>query len=84
MIGTNNVYLLPLVARLGYQWTDLTPVAVAEDDFILWTYQAAPWADAAAFADLKKDATGMRFGGSQSKDVDQTLSLLLGKRVGGN
>lgn len=58
VIGTNNVYLLPLVARLGYQWTDLTPVAaVAEDDFILWTYQAAPWADAAAFlADLKKDA----------------------------
>ena len=85
VIGTNNVYLLPLVARLGYQWTDLTPVAaVAEDDFILWTYQAAPWADAAAFlADLKKDATGMRFGGSQSKDVDQTLSLLLGKQVGG-
>lgn len=35
VIGTNNVYLLPLVARLGYQWTDLTPVAaVAEDDFI--------------------------------------------------
>ncbi|VFT07426.1 tricarboxylate transporter [Pseudomonas aeruginosa] len=57
---------------------------MAEDDFILWTYQAAPWADAAAFlADLKKDATGMRFGGSQSKDVDQTLSLLLGKQVGG-
>ncbi|MGZ3013726.1 tripartite tricarboxylate transporter substrate-binding protein, partial [Pseudomonas aeruginosa] len=85
VIGTNNVYLLPLVARLGYQWTDLTPVAaVAEDDFILWTYQAAPWADAAAFlADLKKDAAGMRFGGSQSKDVDQTLSLLLGKQVGG-
>ncbi|HEJ5723405.1 TPA: tripartite tricarboxylate transporter substrate binding protein [Pseudomonas aeruginosa] len=85
VIGTNNVYLLPLVARLGYQWTDLTPVAaVAEDDFILWPYQAAPWADAAAFlADLKKDATGMRFGGSQSKDVDQTLSLLLGKQVGG-
>lgn len=24
VIGTNNVYLLPLVARLGYQWTDLT------------------------------------------------------------
>lgn len=84
VIGTNNVYLLPLVAKLGYQWTDLTPVAaVAEDDFILWTYQGSPWKDAAAFkADLAKNAANMRVGGSQSKDVDQTLSLLLGQQAG--
>ncbi|SDH51486.1 Tripartite-type tricarboxylate transporter, receptor component TctC [Pseudomonas flavescens] len=84
VIGTNNVYLLPLVARLGYQWTDLTPVAaVAEDDFILWTYAGSPWQDAAAFkADLAKNAAKMRIGGSQSKDVDQTLTLLLGQQVG--
>ncbi|CAD5110019.1 Bug family tripartite tricarboxylate transporter substrate binding protein [Zestomonas carbonaria] len=84
VIGTNNVYLLPLVARLGYQWTDLTPVAaVAEDDFILWTYQDSPWADAAAFYnDLPKSAAKMRIGGSQSKDVDQTLTLLLGQQAG--
>lgn len=31
VIGTNNVYLLPLVARLGYQWTDLTPVAAVAE-----------------------------------------------------
>ncbi|MCY1279584.1 Tripartite tricarboxylate transporter family receptor [compost metagenome] len=84
VIGTNNVYLLPLVAKLGYQWTDLTPVAaVAEDDFILWTYQGAPWVDARAFnADLAANATKMRIGGSQSKDVDQTLTLLIGKQSG--
>jgi tripartite-type tricarboxylate transporter receptor subunit TctC len=79
VIGTNNVYLLPLVAKLGYQWTDLTPVAaVAEDDFILWTYQDAPWQDAKAYyAQIKADPAKMRMGGSQSKDVDQTLTLLL-------
>ncbi|MDQ7983875.1 tripartite tricarboxylate transporter substrate binding protein [Pseudomonas sp. G34] len=84
VIGTNNVYLLPLVAKLGYQWTDLTPVAaVAEDDFILWTYQGAPWKDAASFKTaLAKNAAKMRIGGSQSKDVDQTLSLLLGQQAG--
>lgn len=83
VIGTNNVYLLPLVAKLGYQWTDLTPVAaVAEDDFILWTYQDAPWADAAAFKGALADGGKLRFGGSQSKDVDQTLALLIGKQVG--
>ncbi|MHC6227420.1 Bug family tripartite tricarboxylate transporter substrate binding protein [Pseudomonas sp. X10] len=84
VIGTNNVYLLPLVAKLGYQWTDLTPVAaVAEDDFILWTYQDAPWADATAFnAELSKNPEKLRIGGSQSKDVDQTLTLMLAKQAG--
>ncbi|WP_290447253.1 tripartite tricarboxylate transporter substrate binding protein [Pseudomonas sp. 21LCFQ010] len=83
VIGTNNIYLLPLVAKLGYQWTDLTPVAaVAEDDFILWTYQDSPWKDAAAFkAALAQDPAKMRIGGSQSKDVDQTLTLLLGQQT---
>lgn len=84
VIGTNNVYLLPLVARLGYQWTDLTPVAaVAEDDFILWTYQDSPWKDAKTYYEhIKSDPAKMRMGGSQSKDVDQTLTLLLNRSTG--
>lgn len=86
VIGTNNVYLLPLVAKLGYQWTDLTPVAaLAEDDFILWTYQGAPWKDAKAYYEtIKADPANMRMGGSQSKDVDQTLTLLLNQTTGTN
>lgn len=84
VIGTNNVYLLPLVAKMGYQWTDLTPVAaIAEDDFILWTYKDAPWQDAKAYYEaVKADPAKMRMGGSQSKDVDQTLTLLLNKTTG--
>ena len=84
VIGTNNVYLLPLVAKLGYQWTDLTPVAaVAEDDFILWTYPDAPWKDAKAYYEaVKADPAKLRMGGSQSKDVDQTLTLLLNQTNG--
>jgi tripartite-type tricarboxylate transporter receptor subunit TctC len=84
VIGTNNVYLLPLVAKLGYQWSDLTPVAaVAEDDFILWTYKDAPWKDAKAYYEaVKAEPTQMRMGGSQSKDVDQTLTLLLNQTTG--
>ncbi|NQD95145.1 tripartite tricarboxylate transporter substrate binding protein [Pseudomonas sp. CrR25] len=84
VIGTNNVYLLPLVAKLGYQWTDLTPVAaLAEDDFILWTYQDAPWQDAKAYVEqVKSQPAQMRMGGSQSKDVDQTLTLLLNQTSG--
>lgn len=84
VIGTNNIYLLPLVSKLGYQWQELTPVAaVAEDDFILWTYKDAPWKDAKGFYDaVKVDPSKLRMGGSQSKDVDQTLTLLLNKTTG--
>jgi tripartite-type tricarboxylate transporter receptor subunit TctC len=79
VIATNNIYLLPLVSKLGYEWQELTPVAaVAEDDFILWTYKDAPWKDAKSFYEaVKTDPSNMRMGGSQSKDVDQTLTLLL-------
>lgn len=79
VIATNNVYLLPLVSKLGYQWQELTPVAaLAEDDFILWSYKGAPWHDAKGFYDaVKADPGKLRMGGSQSKDVDQTLTLLL-------
>jgi tripartite-type tricarboxylate transporter receptor subunit TctC len=79
VIGTNNIYLLPLVSKLGYQWQELTPVAaVAEDDFILWSYKGAPWKDAKGFYEaVKADPSKLRMGGSQSKDVDQTLTLLL-------
>ena len=79
VIATNNVYLLPLVSKLGYQWQELTPVAaLAEDDFILWSYKGAPWPDAKGLYDaVKADPGKLRMGGSQSKDVDQTLTLLL-------
>lgn len=84
VIATNNVYLLPLTAKLGYQLADLTPVAaIAEDDFILWTYADTPWQDARGYLDaIKQDPAGKRMGGSQSKDVDQTLTLLLNRTEG--
>lgn len=82
VIGTNNIYLLPLVSKLGYQWQELTPVAaVAEDDFILWSYKGAPWKDAKGFYDaVKANPSKWRMGGSQSKDVDQTLTLMLNQK----
>ncbi|RJF95860.1 Bug family tripartite tricarboxylate transporter substrate binding protein [Noviherbaspirillum saxi] len=81
IVGTNNAYLLPLVSKLGYNWTELTPVAaVAQDDFILWTYAEAPYKTAKEYLDTaKSDPSKYRMGGSQSKDVDQTLTLLINK-----
>jgi tripartite-type tricarboxylate transporter receptor subunit TctC len=84
IVGTNNAYLLPLVAKLGYQWNELTPVAaVAQDDFLLWTPADAPYKTAKEFLDaVKADPSAFKMGGSQSKDVDQTLTLLINKTYG--
>lgn len=86
IIGTNNAYLLPLVANLGYQWTELTPVAaVAEDDFILWVNTASGFESAKEYLDaVKAEPSKYRMGGSQSKDVDQTLTLLINQAEGTN
>lgn len=84
IVGTNNAYLLPMVAKLGYQWTDLTPVAtVAQDDFILWTSAKLPFTSAKDYIEaVKADPSKYPMGGSQSKDVDQTLTMLLNKVEG--
>ncbi|UHL63210.1 tripartite tricarboxylate transporter substrate binding protein [Paralcaligenes sp. KSB-10] len=84
IVGTNNAYLLPLVAKLGYQWTDLTPVAmVAQDDFILWGPENSPFKTVKDYINAVK-ATPAKYpmGGSQSKDVDQTLTMLINKTEG--
>jgi tripartite-type tricarboxylate transporter receptor subunit TctC len=84
IVGTNNAYLLPLVSKIGYGWNELTPVAaVAQDDFILWVQGDAPYKTAKEYLDaVKADPSKYKMGGSQSKDVDQTLTLLINKVYG--
>jgi len=79
IFGTNNAYLLPYVARLGYKPSDLTPVAaLALDEFLLWVNGQAPYADAKAYVEaVKAKPGGFKMGGSQSKDTDQTLTSMI-------
>lgn len=73
--GTNNEWVLPMVAKMGYTAADLTPVALmAMDEFIVWVQPDAPYKTIMDLVDAAKKAPGsIRFGGSQSKDTDQTL-----------
>jgi tripartite-type tricarboxylate transporter receptor subunit TctC len=84
IVGTNNAYLLPLVTKLGYQWQELTPVAVlVQDEFILWTTADAPYKTATDYLDaVKADPSSFKMGGSQSKDADQTLTQLINQTYG--
>jgi putative tricarboxylic transport membrane protein len=84
IFGTNNAYLLPYVAKLGYKFSDLTPVAgLALDEFLLWVKGDAPYADAKAYLEaVKAKPMGFKMGGSQSKDTDQTLTSMIQDATG--
>ena len=84
IFGTNNAYLLPYVAKLGYKVSDLTPVAaLALDEFLLWVKGDAPYADAKSYLEaVKAKPMGFKMGGSQSKDTDQTLTSMIQDAAG--
>lgn len=79
IFGTNNAYLLPYVAKLGYKFSDLTPVAgLALDEFIIWVNGNSPYNDAKSYIDaVKAKPGGFKMAGSQSKDTDQTLTSMI-------
>ncbi len=75
ILGTSNEWQLPLVTRLGYKSEDLTPIAtLAVDEFVVWAQANGPYNTITDLVEAGKANPGkVRFGGSQSKDVDQTL-----------
>ena len=82
--GTNNEYLLPLVAKMGYAAEGFVPVAaMALDEFLIWVNANSPLKDATGFIEAARKGDGLRMGGSQSKDVDQTLTNMISEATGG-
>jgi tripartite-type tricarboxylate transporter receptor subunit TctC len=81
--GTNNEWLLPLVAKMGYTVEGFAPVAaMALDEFLVWVNVKSPIKDAKGFIDAAKKGEGLRAGGSQSKDTDQTLVSIISEATG--
>ncbi len=84
IFGTNNVYLLPHVAKLAYSVEDLQPVAaLALDEFLVWVKADSPYQTITDLVNAAKEAPGtIAFGGSQSKDTDETLVALIEQTTG--
>ncbi|MDS9469970.1 tripartite tricarboxylate transporter substrate binding protein [Paracoccus sp. MBLB3053] len=84
IFGTNNVYLLPHVAKLAYSVEDLQPVAaLAMDEFLVWVKADAPYKTVTDLIEAAKAEPGkIPFGGSQSKDTDETLVALIEQQTG--
>jgi putative tricarboxylic transport membrane protein len=82
VFGTSNAWNQPLVSKVAFKHTDLTPIAaMASDEFLLWVKQDSPFKTAKDYVEAAKTAE-FKMGGAQSKDTDETLTRLIEKAAG--
>jgi putative tricarboxylic transport membrane protein len=81
IFGTSNAWQQPIVSKVAFKDTDLTPVAaMAQDEFLLWVKQDAPYKTASEYLKAVAAKPGeFKMGGAQSKDTDEVLTRIIEK-----
>jgi putative tricarboxylic transport membrane protein len=84
LIAYSLIYMLPLSAKVPFNWRELTPISViAFDEFVLWVNAETPYKTVKDFADAAKAANPVfKMGGTGSKREDHVLTVLLEKKTG--
>ncbi|MBX9845910.1 MAG: tripartite tricarboxylate transporter substrate binding protein [Xanthobacteraceae bacterium] len=84
LIAYSLIYMLPLSAKIPFNWRDLTPVSViALDQFALWTNSGQPYKSVQDFVDAAKASSApFKMGGTGSKREDHILTVFLEKKTG--
>src|ERR1043166_6065515 len=84
LIAYSLIYMLPLSAKIPFNWRELSPVSViALDQFVLWTNTQLPYKTVKEFADAAKNANPpFKMGGTGSKREDHVLTVFLEKKTG--
>src|SRR5262245_52526469 len=84
LIAYSLIYMLPLSAKLPFNWRDLTPVSViALDQFVLWDNTTIPYKNVKEFVDAAKTANPpFKMGGTGSRREDQVLTVFMEKKTG--
>jgi putative tricarboxylic transport membrane protein len=84
LVAYSLIYMLPLSAKLPFNWRELTPVSVlALDQFVLWDNTALPYKNVKEFVDAAKAASPpFKMGGTGSKREDHVLTAFIEKRTG--
>jgi len=84
LIAYSLIYMLPLSAKIPFNWRELTPVSVvALDQFVLWDNATLPYKTVKEFVDAAKGASPpFKMGGTGSKREDQVLTTFIEKRTG--
>src|ERR1700716_672167 len=84
LIAYSLIYMLPLSAKIPFDWRELTPVSVlALDEFVLWDNVQLPYKTTKEFIDAAKKADPVfKMGGTGSKREDHVLTVFLEKKTG--
>jgi putative tricarboxylic transport membrane protein len=83
MVAYSLIYMLPLSAKIPFNWRDLTPVAVvAMDQFVLWDNAAGAKSVKEFIAAAKAAPSPFKMGGTGSKREDHVLTVFMEKRTG--
>ena len=81
VFGTSNAWTQPMVSKVAYKHTDLTPIAaMVQDEFLLWVKQDAPYQNVLDYIKAVAAKPGdFKMGGAQSKDTDEVLTRMIDK-----
>ncbi len=81
IFGTSNAWQQPMVSKVAFKHTDLTPIAaMAQDEFLLWVKQDAPYKTVGDYLKAVAAKPGdFKMGGAQSKDTDELLTRIIEK-----
>lgn len=84
LIAYSLIYMLPLAAKIPFDWRDLTPVSViAFDEFGLWVNAETPYRSVKDYVDAAKSANPpFKMGGTGSKREDHVLTVFIEKETG--
>ncbi|HEX3439588.1 MAG TPA: tripartite tricarboxylate transporter substrate-binding protein [Pseudolabrys sp.] len=84
LIAYSLIYMLPLSAKIPFDWRELSPVAViAMDQFVLWDNTTLPYKNVKEFIDAAKTASPVfKMGGTGSKREDHVLTVFIEKKTG--
>jgi putative tricarboxylic transport membrane protein len=84
LLAYSLIYMLPLSAKIPFNWRELSPIAVtAMDQFVLWDNTTLPYKNVKEFVDAAKaSAQPFKMGGTGSKREDHILTVFMEKKTG--
>jgi putative tricarboxylic transport membrane protein len=83
LIAYSLIYMLPLSAKIPFNWRELTPVAViALDQFVLWDNAEGPKSVKDFIAAAKAASAPFKMGGTGSRREDHVLTVFIEQKTG--
>jgi putative tricarboxylic transport membrane protein len=83
LIAYSLIYMLPLSAKIPFNWRELTPVSViALDQFVLWDGAGGPKSVKEFIEAAKAASPPFKMGGTGSKREDHVLTVFIEQKTG--